>query len=64
MAEMTLQEARRILADDDTSDPARAIEAVAVWLRFEGIADPKLLTIASDLESLVESMRAPGVEGK
>ena len=55
--QMTLEEARRILAEQDDSDPARAIEAVAVLLRFEGIADAKLLSIAESLESVVDSIR-------
>lgn len=63
MADMTLEEARRILAERDTSDPARAIEAVARVLRFEGIADPSLLTIAGQLESVVDSLRTPGAKG-
>lgn len=62
MAELTLEEARRILADCDTSDPARAIAAVAMVLRFEGIADAKLLPIAGQLESVADSLRgAAGV---
>ena len=58
MADLTLEEARRILSECDTRDPARAIEAVALVLRFEGIADTKLLPIAGQLESVADSLRA------
>lgn len=57
MADLTLQEARRIMANCDTSDPARAIAAVALVLRFEGIADASLLPIAGQLESVAASLR-------
>ena len=49
---MTLAEARRIVAEQDHSDPYRSIKAVAVMLRFYGIADPALLPIAEMLESV------------
>jgi hypothetical protein len=55
---LTLPEARRIIAECETSDPERAIEAVAVLLRFEGIADKKLIPIAEQLEGVARSLRA------
>lgn len=54
---MTLEEARRIVSEQDTSDHIAAIEAVAVLLRFNGIADPSLLPIAQSLESVVNEQR-------
>jgi hypothetical protein len=53
---MTLEEARRIVADQDESDSARALEAVAVILRFEGIADARFLPIAERMEKLAAEL--------
>jgi hypothetical protein len=55
---LTVDEARRILADQDSNtDPALALQAVAVWLRFEAIANPRLLRIVEDVESVALSLR-------
>jgi hypothetical protein len=53
---MTLEEARRIVADQDASDPAQSLEAVAVIVRFEGIADARYLPIADRLEKLAAEL--------
>jgi hypothetical protein len=55
--DLTLEEARRIVAEQDMRDPARAIAAVALVLRFEGIANAALLPIAGRLESVADSLR-------
>lgn len=49
---MDLQQARRIVAEEDASDPAMALTAVAVLLRFHGISDPRLVGIAESLEGV------------
>lgn len=49
---MTLDEARAIVAAEDDSDPARALEAVAMILRFNAISEPKLLDIAQTIEQV------------
>lgn len=49
--DMTLEEARRIVANEDASDPIKALEAVAMLLRFKGIAEPRLLPVADALEA-------------
>lgn len=54
---MTLDEARKILADEDASDPALALEAIAVWARHNAIAEPRLLSVAEDLEGVAEDLR-------
>ena len=53
---MTLEEARRIVSEQDVSNPAMAIEAVALVLRFEGIADPRLLPVAASLEGIKDRL--------
>lgn len=64
MARLTLDEARRIVQAHDISDPALTIEAVALLLRFDGIADPTLLPIAGTLEQVADSMRKRFAEGR
>lgn len=49
---MTLEEARAIVAGQDSSSPARAVQAVAMVLRFSAISEPRLLGIAATLETL------------
>lgn len=58
MTDLTLEEARRIVAEQDMCDPARTIAAVALVLRFNGIANAALLPIAGQLESVADSLRA------
>jgi hypothetical protein len=55
--EMTLDEARAIVAAQDTADLARALDALATVLRFDGISAPKLVTIAEDLEGIARDLR-------
>ncbi len=52
---MNLEEARRIVKDQDASDLARSVEAAAVVLRFYGIGDKGLLPIADALVSVFAS---------
>jgi hypothetical protein len=57
MTEMSIEEARAILAAQDTTDTARSLLAVSVWARFHGIAAPRLLAVAEDIEAVAESLR-------
>ncbi len=56
---MTLDEARAIVAAQDDTDPARAMEAVTIVLRFNAISEPRLLAIAAITEEVAEQMRNP-----
>lgn len=64
---MNLEEARRIVATEDTSDLAKALQAVALIVRHHGIADPTLLPIAGQIEdvaaTLPETPATRAVEG-
>ena len=55
---MTLEDARRIVANEDASDPATALEAVAMIVLFNGIADPRLLPVADALEAAAREFGA------
>lgn len=46
---MNIDEARAILKAQD-ADTATSLRAIATWARFHGIASPKLLEVADDLE--------------
>jgi len=59
-AVMTLEEARRILESQDVSDLGKTLEAVALVLRFNGIADARLLPIANQIEDVRATLAAPG----
>jgi hypothetical protein len=48
---MTLDEARKIVASEDMSDLPKALEAMATVLRFHGIADPRFIDIARQIEA-------------
>lgn len=52
---MDIDEARRILAAGGCEDIEQELEAVSVWLRFNGISEPRLLHVAE----LVDAARAP-----
>ena len=60
---MTLEEARRIVADEDASDPIAAIEAVALVVRFEAIANRRLLPVAEEMEAVAQRMKDRRVQG-
>lgn len=54
---MNIDEAHKILAEQDTTDPARALEAVAAVARHWAIAHPSLLSVAEDLEQVAQELR-------
>lgn len=65
---MTLEQAREIIKAQDTTDTAKALQAVAVIARFYAISHPRLLETATDLEQLADELDAsrtpqPGQEG-
>jgi hypothetical protein len=47
---VTLDEARKIVASEDMSDLPKALEAMAIVLRFHGIADKRLIDVATLIE--------------
>jgi hypothetical protein len=47
---MTLDEARTIIDTQDLSDLPKALNAMAVVLRFHGISDRRLLDVARQIE--------------
>ena len=51
---MTLEEARRIVAGKDDADTPKTLEALAVVLRFHGIADKRYIGIAELIESAAQ----------
>jgi hypothetical protein len=55
---MNIDEARKILKNEDCADPKRALEAVAVVLRRQGLADRRFLKIAGDIESIADELPA------
>lgn len=55
---MTLEKARAILRAEDATDSARALEAIAMVLRFEGISTPRLLSLVADLEQISAEIKA------
>jgi hypothetical protein len=55
---MDLEQARRIVAEEDKFEPALALEAVAVILRFHGVSDPRFVGIAESLESVAAELAA------
>lgn len=57
---MQLEEARRILAAQDTTDTGKALQAVATVLRFHGITDPALLPIAEQIEDVADGVQGGG----
>lgn len=61
---ITLEEARRIVASEDASDPAKALEAVATVLRFNGIADQRLLPSAEALEASARKLGELAKQGE
>lgn len=52
---MNIEQARKILADENASTES-ALEEVAAWARFHGIANPRLLPIAESLEEVAQSL--------
>ena len=55
---MTLEEARRIVDTQDVTDPKKTLEAVALVLRFNSIADASLLPIATKIEKIASGVAA------
>jgi hypothetical protein len=54
---MSLEEARAIVESQDAQDPGRALEAVALILRFNGISKPRLVDIAKYIEQVAREHR-------
>jgi hypothetical protein len=55
---MKLDEARRLMKEQDTSDPARALEAVAAVVRHYGLADARLRAIADNVQKVADELAA------
>lgn len=54
---MNIEEARRIVATQDTTDPIQTLDAIATILRLYGIVDAKQIRIAEEIESVSAALR-------
>jgi hypothetical protein len=53
---VNITEAREVLRNQDVTDLDRALEAVAIVLRVNAIADDRLMKIAADVEKVAYDM--------